>query len=892
VKLDFKFTIGCETTGVSSVNPFHLLQVFKELENSEATLLLICRRSEKSDFSIWNYVEKNGLENRVTLRQYYDRNDYGDLKQSCRIWIRKNTPLSKVTAEKLSDHISRFQGKRMEISDGKKHVMFFTGFHPYREEGQGVYMRLWLDSLKKTGHDVHLVHYQLDQGLTPAELRSRAAGDFRYYHEIAVTSGLVGKNENGLNIDLDDWCGKEALQGASDIARRYDFDSCFVFYPFHTAVFEVMPPETRKILVTPDSFSNRNRKMLEQGYSTAQWVSITRGGEQQACLRADTIVSIKEDEAVYFRDLVGDKREVVIAAPLSPLVDFQRSPFSGKLRIGYYASDTRVNRECILEFLSSRANSEFLLNNSSVVLAGTFCNGLSEYADDPLLQDEGIEIIGRLENLADLFGETDVIINPDKGGTGLKIKTLEPMYFAMPVISTLGGASGLNSGNRFHQAGEIRDLIPLLEEVIREPGILDELSRSSRDITENLNRESLAGINKVLRNSSVDLDPGIISADQDAQKVSEPGTGYTRPGSEKKLPLISIVLPFYNAEKNLETAVSSVTGHDYINIELILVDDASIDDSLMIAENLAQNDSRIRVLKHGRNMGAGPARNTGVLDARGDYLFFLDSDDILRRRALSLLVRTAAEEDVSLVIGSCNQVDEQGNYGEFDRDRDAGKEDCFGLIDGAEALRRSLNIEEGSFLPVRPWGMLFDLKMYWDSGLTFPPGAFEDLSVVPFLYKFAGKVVYLEDIVVTYTIREGSVTQSPLNLKKAHQYGDLWDVISRRITEFGVEDLRRDFKIFHVSHLLWLLNQGVFDKHVLEAVAELINGRMRLDTGVSYRDRNLRYMLEYVSRILKVSGAEKDFALWEKFVSGLGEDVVGGFFRHRMHQLGLLSRLK
>ncbi|MFH1965204.1 MAG: glycosyltransferase [Acidobacteriota bacterium] len=884
--MEYQYTIGCETTGVSEVDPFHVLRAFMDLNDPEATLLLMCKRNERSDFSAWNYIEKNGLEDRVTLLQYYDRNEYSGLRQSCRIWIRKNTPVSEVTTDVLRESIHRFQGDRIEISDGKKHVLFFTGFHPYKEEGQGVYMRLWLDCLKKTGHDVHLVHYQHDLNLTPAEARARAARDFHHYHEMPVTSRLEGKNENGLNIDLDDWCGKEALKGVESLADRYDFDFCFVIYPFYTAVFNVLPPETRKILVTPDSFTDRNRKMLEQGFSMARWVSITRGGEQQACLRADVIVAIREDEARYFRELVGDKREVITVASLSPLVDFKRKPFSGKLRIGYFASDTHVNRECALEFLKWRARSEFLSANSYVVLAGGFSNGLSRYADEPILRDDSIEIRGKLEDLADLYRETDVIINPDKGGTGLKIKTIEPMYFGMPVVSTLAGVGGLNSCSRFHQATEIRELIPLLEEVLRDPGLLEELSICSREITERLNRESLTGINRVLGSNSGELDPGHIYADQAAPEVSVLRLGLGMSGNDGGLPLISVVLPFFNAEENLEAAVSSVIEHDYRNLELILVDDASNDDSRRIAETLAEKDPRIRVLEHYENMGAGPARNTGALNACGDYLFFLNADDILRRHALALLLRAAAKEDVGLVIGSCNQVDEHGNYGDYDRDRDSGRENCFGPIDGTEALRRSLNVEEGSFLPVRPWGMLINLKLYRDSGLTFPSGEYEDLSVVPFLYKFAGKVVYLKDIVVTYRIRAGSVTQSPLSLERVSRYCGLWDLISRRIEEFGVEDHRRDFKIFHVGHLLWQLNHGISDKEVLDAAADLIHGKMKFDTGGSFGDQNLKYMLDYISNILRAAGVERDFILWEKFVSGLGDDAVGSFFRHKMHEIG------
>ena len=197
-------------------------------------------------------------------------------------------------------------------------------------------------------------------------------------------------------------------------------------------------------------------------------------------------------------------------------------------------------------------------------------------------------------------------------------------------------------------------------------------------------------------------------------------------------------------------------------------------------------------------------------------------------------------------------------------------------------MRRSLNVEEGSFLPVRPWGMLIDLRMYRESGLDFPPGEYEDLSVLPFLYKYAGEVVYLPDIVVTYRIREGSVTHSLLNPEKVERYRRLWEVISRRIGEFGVEGYRRDFEIFHIGHLLWLLDQGVTDQEVLISVADLINDEMRLDSDGSAGSGNLQYMVGYISRILASSRKDKDFRAWEKFVSHLGGETVTAYFRHRI----------
>lgn len=92
--------------------------------------------------------------------------------------------------------------------------------------------------------------------------------------------------------------------------------------------------------------------------------------------------------------------------------------------------------------------------------------------------------------------------------------------------------------------------------------------------------------------------------------------------------LVSVVTPVYNAEKYIEHTIASVLMQTYPNIEHILVDDCSSDTSRIIIEKLAQEDSRIKYIKLDVNSGAAVARNTGIENAKGRYIAFIDSDDI------------------------------------------------------------------------------------------------------------------------------------------------------------------------------------------------------------------------------------------------------------------------
>ena len=119
------------------------------------------------------------------------------------------------------------------------------------------------------------------------------------------------------------------------------------------------------------------------------------------------------------------------------------------------------------------------------------------------------------------------------------------------------------------------------------------------------------------------------------------GAGYT----SKMNPLISIVIPNYNGLLFVEEAVESVLNQDYTNKEVIVVDDGSTDGS---GEFLKKYESRIRLIET-ENRGAAAARNTGLREAKGELIAFLDSDDVWEPSKLTHQVRKMAEEDADLV---------------------------------------------------------------------------------------------------------------------------------------------------------------------------------------------------------------------------------------------------
>lgn len=98
-----------------------------------------------------------------------------------------------------------------------------------------------------------------------------------------------------------------------------------------------------------------------------------------------------------------------------------------------------------------------------------------------------------------------------------------------------------------------------------------------------------------------------------------------------KNPLVSVIMPVYNSQQYIKAAVNSIVKQSYENIEIICVNDCSTDESLAVLNELAESDSRIKVIDSPVNVGAGEARNLAINEAEGEYITFVDADDTIKQ---------------------------------------------------------------------------------------------------------------------------------------------------------------------------------------------------------------------------------------------------------------------
>lgn len=211
-------------------------------------------------------------------------------------------------------------------------------------------------------------------------------------------------------------------------------------------------------------------------------------------------------------------------------------------------------------------------------------------------------------------------------------------------------------------------------------------------------------------------------------------------------PLISIIVPVYNVEVYLEACVNSLLAQTYKNIEIILINDGSVDNSGGLCDHLAQKDNRICVI-HQKNQGVSATRNNGIDCANGEYLLFVDSDDTVDAQYVQTLYQEITENDADLVICGYRRY-----YPKYTKDVCAEKNSCISNLSQNEQLITQLYT--GTLLN-SPCNKIYKKKLitkYFDSSLAMG----EDLVFNLQYLKNVKKIKVISKVLYHYIMRKNS----------------------------------------------------------------------------------------------------------------------------------------
>ncbi|WP_455485180.1 glycosyltransferase family 2 protein [Gemella sp.] len=217
--------------------------------------------------------------------------------------------------------------------------------------------------------------------------------------------------------------------------------------------------------------------------------------------------------------------------------------------------------------------------------------------------------------------------------------------------------------------------------------------------------------------------------------------------------LISIIVPIYNVSPYLQLCLESIENQTFPYFEVLLINDGSRDNSKDICLEFVERDKRFKYIEQ-QNAGLSAARNTGILNATGEFITFIDGDDLIESNYLEELYHTALKNDSEIVVGSYKEFNEEDyNYyihvfdyrEEHYKDRE--------LIDNIAQLEiRGIEFETS-------WGTLFHRRLF--KNVLFPVGKnIEDTRTNYKLYMESCKTSYIHKDLYVYRIRKGSLINS------------------------------------------------------------------------------------------------------------------------------------
>ncbi|WP_084676278.1 glycosyltransferase family 2 protein [Carnobacterium pleistocenium] len=225
--------------------------------------------------------------------------------------------------------------------------------------------------------------------------------------------------------------------------------------------------------------------------------------------------------------------------------------------------------------------------------------------------------------------------------------------------------------------------------------------------------------------------------------------------------LVSIIVPVYNSEEFIAENLLSILNQDHKNLEAIMVDDGSTDNSMNIIKEIAGNDNRVKYIRQD-NQGAPAARNNGLKHSQGDFLYFIDSDDRLSHRAVSLMLISLSITGADIVIGQYQNMDENGNLNHI---QDFG-------YSKPNILTTKKNLKELVFLPPFPGNKMYKMSIIKDNQIKFASVKIaQDLNFYLKALLCANKVSIIDEVVYYYRFRLGSIsntyTKSILEIKES-----------------------------------------------------------------------------------------------------------------------------
>lgn len=249
--------------------------------------------------------------------------------------------------------------------------------------------------------------------------------------------------------------------------------------------------------------------------------------------------------------------------------------------------------------------------------------------------------------------------------------------------------------------------------------------------------------------------------------------------------LISIVVPVYKVEKYLDECVQSLVDQTYKNLEIILVDDGSPDRCPQMCDEWVQKDSRIRVI-HKPNGGLSSARNAGLKNASGEYVYFLDSDDYIICECIEKMVRVIEQDpSTQMVLGSIMPEPKEESALRY---YDLNYRNLPDKYTDNDSIRKKF-YDVSTSIPVNGVNKLIKRTFLLENKLYFKEGIIhEDEHWAYFLYRKLERVAFLKEFTYVHPVNPNSIMNSSSKRRSADSLALVFDDFLDNIDENYFDD--------------------------------------------------------------------------------------------------------
>lgn len=260
------------------------------------------------------------------------------------------------------------------------------------------------------------------------------------------------------------------------------------------------------------------------------------------------------------------------------------------------------------------------------------------------------------------------------------------------------------------------------------------------------------------------------------------------------IPKISVIIPVYNTEKYLERCINSVVNQNFRDVEIIIINDCSEDNSLKIIDKYKNKDKRVKIINKIKNEGLSSARNSGIEIAKGEYILHIDSDDWIEQGYLNDIYEVAQKNDADMVITDF-YIDYDNGMIKYCKEQNIEKE-------------IGKNVLENCFLGkgcICVWNKLMKRDLYIKNNIRHPINISqgEDLAVTPRLFYFSKTIVKINKAYVHYIQNPKSISNTS-NIKKILEVYKALNILEN----FFKKESNQYFQNFKLNHLeIWLFKE-------------------------------------------------------------------------------------